>query len=294
MRRAALPALAVVLVLAACGGDDGDDAAPGATTEPSDVSLVTIAPPTTVAKPEVELPEVAPTELNTTVITEGSGIEAEAGDGILVRYVGVSFETEEEFDSNWGAEPLPVILGQGRVIAGWDEGLIGAQAGSLVQLDIPADLAYGATETSTTTPRPGPRPKPRPTAPRRPNGPNETQTDETDATTDGTGTAADTTPATAPPSAGPPTGPSTSWSTCSPSSSRPIRPTRPPTRTSPRCARAEPPATTSVPASSTPEGTDGTDTTEAPGTTASGLRSRPGSTTPPPPPSRRRDHDRDR
>ena len=148
MRRAALPTLAAVLVLAACGGDDGNDAAEG-TTGPADISLVTIAPPTTLAKPEVDLPEVAPTALATTVLTEGSGIEAEAGDGLLVRYVGVSFETEEEFDSNWGAEPLPVILGQGRVIAGWDEGLIGAQAGSLLQLDIPADQAYGPTPSAT-------------------------------------------------------------------------------------------------------------------------------------------------
>ena len=113
MRRAALPALVAVLVLAACGGDDGDDAAPGDVTDPSDISLVSIAPAMMVAKPEVDLPEVAPTELATTVSTKGSGIEAEAGDGILVRYVGVLFETAEEFDSNWGAEPSPVILGLG-------------------------------------------------------------------------------------------------------------------------------------------------------------------------------------
>jgi peptidylprolyl isomerase len=30
------------------------------------------------------------------------------------------------------------------VIAGWDQGLVGAQAGSRIQLDIPSDLAYGA------------------------------------------------------------------------------------------------------------------------------------------------------
>ena len=37
-----------------------------------------------------------------------------------------------------------VVLGQGGVIAGWDEGLVGVQAGARVRLDIPSDLAYGA------------------------------------------------------------------------------------------------------------------------------------------------------
>ena len=35
------------------------------------------------------------------------------------------------------------MLGQGGVIPGWDQGLVGAQAGSRLQLDIPSDLAYG-------------------------------------------------------------------------------------------------------------------------------------------------------
>lgn len=165
MRRAALIAVAAVVTLAACGGDDesaddstldssptsGDDASTDG-SEPTDLSLVTIAPPTTVAPPEVELPEAAPTELGRTVITEGAGLEAAEGDGVLVRYVGVSFDTGEQFDSNFGGgEPLPVVLGQGRVIAGWEEGLIGVQAGERLQLDIPADLAYGPAPSETTT-----------------------------------------------------------------------------------------------------------------------------------------------
>ena len=36
-----------------------------------------------------------------------------------------------------------MILGSASVIQGWDEGLVGAQAGSQIQLDIPAELAYG-------------------------------------------------------------------------------------------------------------------------------------------------------
>jgi len=35
------------------------------------------------------------------------------------------------------------VLGQGGVIQGWDDGLIGARTGERVQLDIPSDQAYG-------------------------------------------------------------------------------------------------------------------------------------------------------
>lgn len=148
MRRAALIVVTAIVTLAACGDDQG---ATPETSGPAEISLVSVAPPSTVPKPEVELPDEAPTELTPTVITEGAGIEAEAGDGVLVRYVGVGFETGEEFDSNFGGEPLPVVLGQGRVIAGWEEGLVGVQAGERIQLDIPADLAYGPSSSATTT-----------------------------------------------------------------------------------------------------------------------------------------------
>ena len=36
-------------------------------------------------------------------------------------------------------------IGTGQVIPGWDQGLVGVKVGSRVQLDIPADLAYGET-----------------------------------------------------------------------------------------------------------------------------------------------------
>ncbi len=38
-------------------------------------------------------------------------------------------------------------IGTGNLIKGWDEGLIGVPVGSRVQLDIPADMAYGEKPT---------------------------------------------------------------------------------------------------------------------------------------------------
>jgi FKBP-type peptidyl-prolyl cis-trans isomerase len=102
---------------------------------------VTSAPPASV--PDVNLPDTTPTELVVTVITEGSGPEAADGDSVFVNYVGVRSEDGQQFDTSYGRDPYPVLLGGGNVIAGWDQGLVGAQAGQRLQLDIPTDLAYG-------------------------------------------------------------------------------------------------------------------------------------------------------
>jgi FKBP-type peptidyl-prolyl cis-trans isomerase len=92
----------------------------------------------------VEIPDEIPTELQVTVIEEGTGPVSEEGDTVVVDYVGVRSSDGVEFDNSYDrSEPFNVVVGSGSVIQGWDEGLIGVQAGSTVQLDIPSDLAYG-------------------------------------------------------------------------------------------------------------------------------------------------------
>jgi len=120
-------------------------------TTPEDTTPVETTPPggTTAAdeasgKPSVQVPEELPTELVVTTIEPGTGPEAQVGDTIDVNYVGVRSADGVEFDNSFDrGAAFPFTLGQGAVIAGWDEGLVGAQEGELVQLDIPADLAYG-------------------------------------------------------------------------------------------------------------------------------------------------------
>ena len=152
MRRPLVIVIISALALAACGGDDDDAGAPTtgpATTAPSATTATapdesapgTSAPPASV--PAVEVPAVAPTELVVTVITPGTGPEAAEGDSVFVNYVGVRIEDGTEFDNNYGSAPLPVTLGAGSVIPGWEQGLLGAQEGARLQLDIPAELAYG-------------------------------------------------------------------------------------------------------------------------------------------------------
>lgn len=78
-------------------------------------------------------------------IVTGSGPEAEEGDTLTVQYVGALYDNGEEFDASWErGEPFEVTLGQGQVIAGWEEGLIGMQAGGRRGILIPAEAGYGA------------------------------------------------------------------------------------------------------------------------------------------------------
>ena len=144
MRRA-LPLVLVAFLAAACGDAPSSDSSgtDAPTDTMMDMSVSDVAPGATYVKPTVSIPATTPTELEVTPLQSGSGPAAQAGDGIVVRYVGVRSEDGTEFDSNYDGEPFAFTLGEGRVIQGWDQGLVGAQQGERVQLDIPPDLAYG-------------------------------------------------------------------------------------------------------------------------------------------------------
>jgi peptidylprolyl isomerase len=84
------------------------------------------------------------TALKVTPLVEGTGTGAQNGQTVTVNYVGVTYKDGKQFDASWDKQQtIPVTLGQGGVIKGWDQGLVGAKLGSRVQLDIPASLAYG-------------------------------------------------------------------------------------------------------------------------------------------------------
>ena len=70
-------------------------------------------------KPKVDRAETAPRRRSSTIeeIEEGDGAEAKAGDEVTVQYVGVGYDSEEEFDSSWSRnEPFTFTLGAGEVI----------------------------------------------------------------------------------------------------------------------------------------------------------------------------------
>ncbi|MFG2906485.1 FKBP-type peptidyl-prolyl cis-trans isomerase [Kitasatospora sp. NPDC048286] len=106
-------------------------------------------------KPEIDFPiGDAPTELQIRDIVVGDGEEAKSGQVVSVRYVGVTFETGEEFDASWnrGTAPFQFPLGKGRVIKGWDQGVAGMKVGGRRELTIPSHLAYGAQSPTPAIP----------------------------------------------------------------------------------------------------------------------------------------------
>ena len=78
------------------------------------------------------------------------GVATQNGDTISVRYTG-KLLNGTVFDSNAdGIKPeFSFQLGAGRVIKGWDTGLLGVNVGDVVILSIPADQAYGANATGS-------------------------------------------------------------------------------------------------------------------------------------------------
>lgn len=96
-------------------------------------------------KPEIDFPDgPPPSDLQAVDLVEGSGAEAAPGDTAVVHYVGVAYSTGEEFDASWNrGEPFAFPLGAGKVIAGWDRGVVGMKVGGRRRLVIPPDLGYG-------------------------------------------------------------------------------------------------------------------------------------------------------
>jgi peptidylprolyl isomerase len=83
-------------------------------------------------------------KLKATTLIKGTGAAVQSGQTVEVNYVGVTYAGGKEFDSSWSrSQAFSFQVGTGNVIKGWDQGLIGVKVGSRVQLDIPADLAYG-------------------------------------------------------------------------------------------------------------------------------------------------------
>lgn len=80
----------------------------------------------------------------------GKGKEAVAGKVVEVNYTGWLHDAKSvkprgtQFDSSVGRGPFSFPLGAGRVIKGWDEGVVGMKVGGKRTLIIPSEMAYGA------------------------------------------------------------------------------------------------------------------------------------------------------
>ncbi len=82
----------------------------------------------------------------------GAGAEAQVGATAVVHYTGWLADGTK-FDSSVDrSQPFSFPLGGGRVISGWDEGVVGMKVGGKRRLIIPPDLAYGPEGRPPTIP----------------------------------------------------------------------------------------------------------------------------------------------
>lgn len=142
------------LALTGCSAKT-DSAAPAGqlTTAPSSssapaltgVEVTASASEDLTAEPKVEITPGDPASaLVIKDIVTGTGEAVAAGQTVTAHYVGYGAATGAMFDSSWmRGEPATFPLDN--VILGWQEGLVGMQAGGRRLLIIPAELGYGDT-----------------------------------------------------------------------------------------------------------------------------------------------------
>jgi FKBP-type peptidyl-prolyl cis-trans isomerase len=93
--------------------------------------------------------EPPPKELVKKDLKEGEGNSVAVHSPIIVNYTGWLYDPcapdhkGKQFDSSRGRPPLSFIVGAGRVIKGWDEGVQGMKVHGQRMLVIPPDKAYG-------------------------------------------------------------------------------------------------------------------------------------------------------
>jgi hypothetical protein len=96
----------------------------------------------------IEGPPTETTDVMIQDLRQGSGTPAKEGDVLSVSYTGRFIATGKEFDNGI----ITFTLGDGRVIPGWECGLLGVQKGGIRQLKIPPSYAYGASGVGTVIP----------------------------------------------------------------------------------------------------------------------------------------------
>jgi FKBP-type peptidyl-prolyl cis-trans isomerase len=129
----------LVLALAACGGKKD---------EPQSIQAI----PDNAADirtEQIEVVKIADGLMSKTLL-QGDGAVAEPGQTAVVHYTGWLFDAEAEnnrgtkFDSSVdrGAH-FRFPIGAGRVISGWDQGVVGMKVGEVRELTLAPEMAYG-------------------------------------------------------------------------------------------------------------------------------------------------------
>ena len=116
-------------------------------------TTTTVTTPATAPAPAATQTIASAPGLDPLVITDtvvGKGKVATQGSKVFMHYTGWLYKSMaprqrgRQFDSSHTrGEPLDFVLGTGRVIKGWDQGIVGMKVGGKRTLVIPSHLAYG-------------------------------------------------------------------------------------------------------------------------------------------------------
>ena len=97
-------------------------------------------------------------EFTTTDLTVGTGNQAAVGNTVTVHYTGWLYNSSgneskgTQFDTSLdGDPPLQIVIGQRRVITGFEQALVGMRVGGKRRAYIPSGLAYGPSGSANGT-----------------------------------------------------------------------------------------------------------------------------------------------
>jgi peptidylprolyl isomerase len=95
---------------------------------------------------QITVPKTAaPTKLVVQPLIKGAGAVVARGQSIRINYTGVRWKDGAKFDASGdNGAPTDVQIGTGKVIPGWDKGLVGQTVGSRILLVVPPADGYGA------------------------------------------------------------------------------------------------------------------------------------------------------
>jgi len=137
-------------VLIACSQPDSDYLA-----QPAEIAPAVAATETVTEAGSIELAS----GLSARILREGDGVAAENGQIAVVHYTGWLYDPTAEnnrgdkFDSSVDRdEPFPFMLGVGRVIKGWDQGVVGMKVGEKRELTITPEMGYGERGAGSVIP----------------------------------------------------------------------------------------------------------------------------------------------
>jgi peptidylprolyl isomerase len=94
----------------------------------------------------ITVPKTAPpAKLIVQPLIKGKGQAVQSGQTVKVNYTGVLWKNGKKFDASADhGGPTPFLIGAGKVIPGWDKGLVGQTIGSRMLMVVPPADGYGA------------------------------------------------------------------------------------------------------------------------------------------------------